>query len=40
MKYAITVNGKRHLFDSLESATRCASDIFNKTGIIVGIEVA
>jgi hypothetical protein len=38
MKYVITVKGKRYMFATLQSAKDCAEAIFQKTGIIVGIE--
>lgn len=39
-KFKITVNGKPRYFPSLESAKAVANEIFDKTGIIVGIEAA
>lgn len=40
MTYTITIKGKRHFYATLDEARRVASDIFNATGIVVGIEAA
>ena len=39
-KFKITINGKSHYYATLEAAKAVASEIFDKTGIIVGIEAA
>jgi hypothetical protein len=39
MEYTIVWQGRSHCFSSLEDANKFASDIFNKTGIVVGVEL-
>lgn len=36
--YKITVNGKAHIYATLELAKKVAEEIFAETGVIVGIE--
>jgi hypothetical protein len=36
--YKITIKGKAHKFATLEAARAVANEIYQKTGIIVGIE--
>lgn len=36
--YLITTNGKKHHYVKLADAIKVASDIFNATGVVVGIE--
>lgn len=36
--FIITVKGKKHRYDTQAKAEKAAGDIFNQTGIIVGIE--
>lgn len=38
MNYKITIRGKEYFFPSLYSAKLTAEEIFQKTGVIVGIE--
>lgn len=38
MRYVIQVKAKRYHFETLELARKAASEIFAKTGIVVGIE--
>ena len=38
--YYVTVNGKRYRFKTLDKARKVASDVFEKTGVILGIEKA
>lgn len=36
--FVITVNGKKHRYDTQAKAEKAAGDIFTQTGVIVGIE--
>lgn len=36
--YTITAKGKSYTYLTLEAAKACANEIFDRTGIIVGIE--
>jgi len=36
--YIITINGKKHKFRTLHVASAMAQEIFEKTGVVVGIE--
>jgi len=37
-KFAIVVKGRKHHYITLDAAKKAASEIFNTTGIVVGIE--
>lgn len=38
--YVITTNSRRYYFPSLSEATKAAADLFRRTGVVAGIELA